>query len=1352
MNHSLPSRDSLGDNVALDDRLCPGCKKSAVTEHGGLVVAFGQSFFHVDCFKCAKCGDRVTADTNLLLLSDGSPICANCSYNCNVCHLPILDEAIMTGDDSYHAHCFKCKVCKSRIDELVFAKTSQGIYCMKCHSERMIKIRKHAQKKAEREKAVGGSGLIKSRERDASNNHRENGVSLDVHSSSPGTHRLQSTFNSQPSSSHLSETFGLVQSSVKLPSGPYVSDAFEPSSRPAASMVTSQMKSLLSSSSSSSSQLIPVTVAPPPDSSYIDFGQSPPKSDTYLGHDIVKQSTLPLPHKSIGMDDGRRRSYDDGLPEVPLTAPVVSAGLTVASSRRDKRHSINPGLSVSNSNTVASAPGSSPTLSPRFSSPIRQPSTPPTPVASPLREQSHSQSRPTSHNGSGVSHSSLQSSSSLPYAEAERQESPLHLDEQDQTIVVRPSPPSTVMLDSAPPPKPRARMRPFDVPSSLDLDRSEGRSSPSANSDVTEVVVLRSERSSDHHRQRGSRSDSGRLSPLSLTKSRSTSPAHRADVPQNIESETDTEAESDSAQRFRNRDSEPPTPPRKEDKDAFSEISDADLEMSITPELDNGFDDAESSPVEHMSHSTFIAPALPPIRFSMNTADFSELFNSVGGMPSIKSMDHLAKLSEERYTPPSAATFDTNLTPTNDTTVIPVVEIRSHGENDDAGKRSSFCDDRSIDWGSDASDSSHAPRTPPPSENDLLNGFIDLSRGQNDDTPITLTKPGSTVATIKHDTPDNITLGLREAIADAKGRGTQQFNLDLAFIEAILTTLESQKAEFDQLKKKFDGIKRTSRQYIQGLTVAQTEYDRELKARRDAEAEVTRLRVLLSGQVARLTALSGNARREELRQQLSKELNDNLSGLEYDLSKLKVERDMTLAEVEELSATKSTSVTSAEPPTNLGRSLTKRLETLKSQYKHDLIPLTQARETLTREIAELKAVRDVFLEETTVLNARNEELAQLSAVYSRRMESVPENGIFDALGTSVDKPRTQTQQQHPIVLPPSLSSSTSGSSTIYEDSGVDPRYIRVQKTDTEMPTPSKAKFIKWPGSRAKEASSPPTFPERKMHLEHNFQQLSILRFTRCDHCGDKMWGSQLRCTACHTSIHVRCVGQVSMPCAQHHPAGGRAESPTALQPSMFSRDLIEQVHWDTRDEDRRVPVIVEKCIDAVETRALDYEGIYRKTGGSGQSKAITQLFERGDYMAFDLRDADRFNDISSVTSVLKNYFRSLPVPLLTYHLHDQLISAVHIKDPAIKHNSLSELVNKLPKEHYYTLRMLMLHLNHIRERCESNLMNARNLGVVFGPTLMRSPAPGAEFSDMAGKALLIEWLVENAPFVFHRNH
>ena len=111
---------------------------------------------------------------------------------------------------------------------------------------------------------------------------------------------------------------------------------------------------------------------------------------------------------------------------------------------------------------------------------------------------------------------------------------------------------------------------------------------------------------------------------------------------------------------------------------------------------------------------------------------------------------------------------------------------------------------------------------------------------------------------------------------------------------------------------------------------------------------------------------------------------------------------------------------------------------------------------------------------------------------------------------------------------------------------------------------------------------------------------------------------------------------------------------------------------------------------------------------------ITQLFERGDYTSFDLNDEDRFNDICSVTSVLKSYFRALPNPLLTFALHDKFIGAATIRDPGMKQTTFNDLVHELPAEHYYTLRALMLHLNRICERSERNLMHARNLGVVFG--------------------------------------
>jgi hypothetical protein len=65
-----------------------------------------------------------------------------------------------------------------------------------------------------------------------------------------------------------------------------------------------------------------------------------------------------------------------------------------------------------------------------------------------------------------------------------------------------------------------------------------------------------------------------------------------------------------------------------------------------------------------------------------------------------------------------------------------------------------------------------------------------------------------------------------------------------------------------------------------------------------------------------------------------------------------------------------------------------RLDHIKTQYQHELIPLAQQREALAREIVELKAVRDAFLGETTAPNARNEEFVQPSAQYARRMASL----------------------------------------------------------------------------------------------------------------------------------------------------------------------------------------------------------------------------------------------------------------------------------------------------------------------------------------------------------------------------
>ena len=198
----------------------------------------------------------------------------------------------------------------------------------------------------------------------------------------------------------------------------------------------------------------------------------------------------------------------------------------------------------------------------------------------------------------------------------------------------------------------------------------------------------------------------------------------------------------------------------------------------------------------------------------------------------------------------------------------------------------------------------------------------------------------------------------------------------------------------------------------------------------------------------------------------------------------------------------------------LSRNLTTRLDKIKKQYKRELLPLTQQREQLEREIDDLKAHRDLLLEETTMLNLRNEELAQLTQQYLRRMEAAdipPTPAKREKSSQSLDKAR-----------PPQYNGSAS-TSTLNDE--VEPKIIRVVKSDAlDVPASSfrPPKFLKWSGKASREHLTkepainivpPETMPSKpRSTKEHTFQQFSALRFARCDHCGDKMWGSHLRCT------------------------------------------------------------------------------------------------------------------------------------------------------------------------------------------------------------------------------------------------
>ena len=178
---------------------------------------------------------------------------------------------------------------------------------------------------------------------------------------------------------------------------------------------------------------------------------------------------------------------------------------------------------------------------------------------------------------------------------------------------------------------------------------------------------------------------------------------------------------------------------------------------------------------------------------------------------------------------------------------------------------------------------------------------------------------------------------------------------------------------------------------------------------------------------------------------------------------------------------------------------------------------------------------------------------------------------------------------------------------------------------------------------------------------------------------------------------------------------------------------------------------------------MDVEGVYRKSGGSGQVKAIQQGFEKEG--GYDISDPDL--DIHAVTSCLKQYFRKLPNPLITYDVYDNVLEAASLPDADKKGYSMKAAIGNLPQSHRDVLEYLIHHLVRVVEKESVNLvgvfharyathliltifaqMTPLNLSVVFAPTIMRPMSIEREMTDMQAQRDVVRTLLDNVDTVF----
>jgi len=179
-------------------------------------------------------------------------------------------------------------------------------------------------------------------------------------------------------------------------------------------------------------------------------------------------------------------------------------------------------------------------------------------------------------------------------------------------------------------------------------------------------------------------------------------------------------------------------------------------------------------------------------------------------------------------------------------------------------------------------------------------------------------------------------------------------------------------------------------------------------------------------------------------------------------------------------------------------------------------------------------------------------------------------------------------------------------------------------------------------------------------------------------------------------------------------------------------------------EKRVIPSIVSRCVEEVEARGMDVEGIYRKSGGTNQVKTVQAGFEQDGH--YDISDPDL--DIHAVTSALKQYFRKLPIPLITYDVYETFLEAGQTSEKEKQAYKLRLAIADLPEHHRNCLEYLVLHLARVTAREGENLMTPLNLSVVFAPTIMRPESIEREMSDMSAQRIAVQALLDQHKTVF----
>ncbi|CAG99150.1 GTPase-activating protein RGA2 [Kluyveromyces lactis] len=137
---------SASPKGAAETSVCVRCTNHITMGHA---YELGGNRWHTHCFSCYKCDKPLSCDSDFLVLGTSDLICFECSDSCKNCGKKIDDLAIIlaSSNEAYCSECFKCCKCGEKINDLRYAKTKKGLFCITCHERLLARKKYHEEKK-----------------------------------------------------------------------------------------------------------------------------------------------------------------------------------------------------------------------------------------------------------------------------------------------------------------------------------------------------------------------------------------------------------------------------------------------------------------------------------------------------------------------------------------------------------------------------------------------------------------------------------------------------------------------------------------------------------------------------------------------------------------------------------------------------------------------------------------------------------------------------------------------------------------------------------------------------------------------------------------------------------------------------------------------------------------------------------------------------------------------------------------------------------------------------------------------------------------------------------------------------